>query len=144
MRFVRFGLGLACLCSIVFLSPVLARASEPESSRVYGAGEARSGVSAFDTHVITITLMGFAPDVISIYTDEPVEWRNLLPATAHLIGGTPYKAHLPWILSGTSGQVGAGSSSNAFAEGPVSVSNALSATIAPGASFVYTFTTVGD
>ena len=88
--------------------------------------------------------MGFAPDVISIYTDEPVEWRNLLPATAHLIGGTPYKAHLPWILSGTSGQVAAGSSSNAFAEGPVSVSNALSATIAPGASFVYTFTTVGD
>jgi hypothetical protein len=101
-------------------------------------------VSALDTHIITITLMGFAPDDLSVYTDEPVEWRNLLPATAHLNGGTPYKVYLARVLGGTSAQVAAGARFKALAERPLSGLSAISATIAPGASFVYTFTTAGD
>ncbi|HQX12095.1 MAG TPA: hypothetical protein PKY66_16900, partial [Thermoflexales bacterium] len=93
---------------------------------------------------ITLTLAGFAPDVVTTYTDVPVEWLNLLSTTAHLNSGTPYKAYLPRIVGGTSGLLDMRPSTEVDAVWPLGRLSAFSATIPPGGRFVFTFTTPGD
>ncbi|HQZ54991.1 MAG TPA: CARDB domain-containing protein, partial [Thermoflexales bacterium] len=93
---------------------------------------------------ITLTLAGFAPDVVTTYTDVPVEWLNLLSTTAHLNSGTPYKAYLPRIVGGTSGLLDMRPSTEVDAVWPLGRLSAYSATIPPGGRFVFTFTTPGD
>jgi len=127
----RWSSGLVLASLLIVATPVAARG---------GVAQPRLDVD----QTITLTLAGFAPDVVTTYTDVPVAWLNLLSVTAHLNGGTPYKAHLPWIFGGTPVLLATRPSTEVAAKWPLGGLGAFSATIPPGARFVFTFTTPGD
>jgi RHS repeat-associated protein len=114
----------------------------PSSSISISAAEA--AISA-PTVPVSITESGFDPATVTVTAGETVEWTNRTQETVHLVSGEPYRIYLPLVVRNTA-VTGATAASP-----PVTAAftaqqqdDWANVDIAPGESYVHTFTTTGN
>jgi RHS repeat-associated protein len=93
-------------------------------------------------NVITITQSGFQPSVLTVTLGMTVTWFNATAITQTLVTGEPYRVYLPLIMRGGGAAQAAArayDSARSYQPVPLMSNETFSATLAPGATFTYTF-----
>ncbi len=98
------------------------------------------------TNEILVTEQGFVPTIFTTTVGIPVTWLNASESMHILRGGTPQRIYLPQISRAGEADSSANGSSNLLAVAPLTGNgdDPFSATLSPGMSFTFTFTTTGS
>ncbi|MBN1371301.1 MAG: hypothetical protein JW987_05015 [Anaerolineaceae bacterium] len=103
-----------------------------------------NAADASTTAAVSITTGGFTPSLVSVNASDSVTWTNQTSSTIDLIGGNPYRMHLPLILRYNSYIASGVFHLPKIINEDHNLIDWLEIEIAPGGTFTHTFTAPGD